>query len=76
VLTQKPLRELVLFLRSPGPTGSSDDTLTVVPMHTSTRSFRGDLISSISTVKPLKPGAYRLVLNGAGKVFTVELQQR
>ena len=75
VLTQKPLRVRVLFLRSPGPAGSSDDTLTVVPMQTSTRSF-GGAISSISTVKSLKPGAYRLVLKGAGEVFTVEVKQR
>jgi hypothetical protein len=76
VLTQKPLRELVLFLRSPGPTGSSDDTLTVVPMQTSTRSFGGDLISSISTVKSLTPGVYRLVLKGTGEVSTIEMKQR
>jgi hypothetical protein len=75
VLTQKPLTGRVLFLRSPGPTGSSDDTLTVVPMQTATRSF-GGAISSISTVKSLKPGAYRLVLKGAGEVFTVEGKQR
>lgn len=75
VLTQKPLTGRALFLRSPGPTGSSEDTLTAVPMKTSTRSF-GGAVSSLSTAKSLKPGPYRLVLKGAGEVFTVEVKQR
>ena len=74
VLTQKPLTAHVLFLRSAGPTGSSDDTLTVVPMETSTRSIGG--ISYVLTAKSIKPGPYRLVLRGEGEVFTIEVKQR
>lgn len=75
VLTEKPLTGCVLYVRGPAPTESSDDTFTVVPMQTSTRSF-GDLTSSISTVKSLTPGVYRLVLKGTGEVSTIEMKQR
>jgi hypothetical protein len=74
VLTQKPLAGHVLFLRSPGPAGSSDETLTVVPTGTSTR-FIGE-IGYVFTAKSVKPGPYRLVLKGEGAVFTVEVKQR
>ncbi len=74
MLTQKPLTGHVLFLRSAGPTGSSEDTLTAVPMQTLTRSIGG--FGYFFTAKPVKPGPYRLVLKGKGSVFTVEVKQR
>jgi hypothetical protein len=73
-LTQKPLTGHVLFLRSPGPAGSSEDTLTAVPMQTLTRSIGG--FGYIFTAISVKPGPYRLILKGKGSVFTVEVKQR
>jgi hypothetical protein len=74
VLTQKPLAKHVLLLRSPGAAGSSEDKLTVVPMHTWTRSLAGH--DYILTAKAVKPGPYRFVLIGEGEVFTVQFSQR
>jgi len=73
-LTQKPLTAHVLFLRSPGPAGSSEDTLTAVPMHTSSRRIAG--FGYVFTAESVKPGPYRLVLKGSGAVFTVQVKQR
>jgi hypothetical protein len=73
-LTQKPLTDHVLFLKGPGPAGSSEDNLTAVPMHTSSRSIAG--FGYVFTAESVKPGPYRLVLKGSGAVFTVEVKQR
>jgi hypothetical protein len=73
-LTQKPLTDHVLFLKSPGPAGSSEDTLTAVPMHTSRRSIAG--FAYVFTAKSVKPGPYQLILKGSGAVFTVQVKQR
>jgi len=75
MLTQKPLTGHVLFLRSAGPAGSSEDTLTVVPMQTWTRSIAG-AVDYVFTAKAIKPGSYRLGLKGDGEVFNVEVRQR
>jgi hypothetical protein len=73
-LTQKPLTNHVLFLKSPGPAGSSEDTLTAMPMHTSRRSIAG--FAYVFTAKSVKPGRYQLILKGSGAVFTVQVKQR